>query len=154
MKSVRVYLLILIAASFGACSETKQASADTATASDATSDDHEWDLMDEYHGVMADAFHPYKDSANLEPAKNNAKNLVEVANRWADAPLPEKVNNDQMKTSLARLRTSSVSFEETVRSGDDKAIGDSLNHLHDLFHSVQDSWYHAGDEKEHKEHSH
>ena len=151
MKIQKFFLFAVIAIITFSCGETKQAASDSDSAKEAAADDHEWKIMDEYHAVMADAFHPFKDSANLVPAKENAKNLAEVANRWAESELPGKVNNEQMKAALTRLRSSSVSFEETVQTNNDQAIGDSLNHLHDLFHSVQDAWYHAG---EHKGHSH
>ena len=151
IKKIQHFCLVaLLFASLLSCRETKQAGKDSA-ADNTSTDDHEWKIMDEYHAVMADAFHPYKDSANLEPAKANAQALADVARRWSESELPDKVNNEKMKEVLARLRNSSNSFEETVRTNNDKAIGDSLNHLHDLFHSVQDAWYHAG---QHEGHSH
>ncbi len=34
--------------------------------------DEKWAAMDEFHTLMAESFHPYKDTANLAPAKANA----------------------------------------------------------------------------------
>ncbi len=102
----------------------------------------EWKEMDEFHIVMADAFHPYKDSSNLEPAKNNAGALVEAADKWAQAPLPSKFEgDDEIKFKLNQLKVDASTFEGIVKSGDDKSIGQSLTKLHELFHEIQESWY-------------
>jgi hypothetical protein len=113
----------------------------------------EWKEMDDYHMVMADAFHPYKDSANLVPAKAKAAELAASAQDWANAPLPEKVNNDEMKGKLEHLKNESAAFAQTVTTADDKAIGDALTKLHDLFHAIQEDWYAGGEEGEH-DHEH
>jgi hypothetical protein len=112
----------------------------------------EWKEMDDYHMVMADAFHPYKDSANLVPAKAKAAELAASAQNWANAPLPEKVNNDEMKGKLEQLKVESAAFAQTATTADDKAIGDALTKLHDLFHAIQEDWY-GGEEDEH-DHEH
>lgn len=108
----------------------------------------EWKEMDDFHMVMAEAFHPFKDSANVEPAKQNAAALVESANKWSQAELPEKFEgDDEIKFKLNQLKTDAATFAEVARTGDDKAIGNSLTKLHDLFHEIQESWYggHSGE---------
>jgi hypothetical protein len=106
----------------------------------------EWKEMDDFHMVMAEAFHPFKDSANLEPARNNADSLRSAADRWAEAPLPDKFEgDDEIKFKLNQLKTDASTFVLVVQSGDDKNIGQSLTKLHDLFHEIQESWY---DERE------
>jgi ABC-type Zn2+ transport system substrate-binding protein/surface adhesin len=110
----------------------------------------EWKEMDDFHTLMADAFHPYKDSTNLEPAKTKAVALAAAADKWANAPLPEKVNNDEVKSKLETLKAGTASFVETVKSGDDRKIGDELTALHDQFHEIQEAWYGGG----HGEHHH
>lgn len=110
----------------------------------------EWEEMDDFHMVMAEAFHPYKDSSNLEPAKANADSLVASANRWSDATLPEKFReDDEIKFKLNQLKADASSFAEVVKTGDDKAIGESLTKLHDLFHEIQESWYGHHEEQHH-----
>jgi hypothetical protein len=106
----------------------------------------DWKEMDDFHMIMADAFHPYKDSSNLEPAKNNASSLVAAADKWAQAPLPDKFQgDDEIKFKLNQLKVDASTFEEVVKSGDDKLIAQSLTKLHDLFHEIQESWYEEGE---------
>lgn len=102
----------------------------------------EWKEMDDFHTVMAEAFHPFKDSSDLEPAKNKASALVSAAEEWAHAPLPEKFDgDDEIKFKLNQLKVDASTFANVVNTGDDKAIGQSLTKLHDLFHEIQESWY-------------
>ena len=102
----------------------------------------EWKEMDEFHMVMAEAFHPFKDSSNLEPAKNFADSLVSAADRWAQAPLPDKFKgDDEIKFKLNQLKVDASTFADVTRTGDDKSVGQSLTKLHDLFHEIQESWY-------------
>jgi hypothetical protein len=110
----------------------------------------EWKEMDDFHMIMAESFHPYKDSSNLDPAKQNADALVASAEKWANAPLPEKFKDDEeIKFKLEQLKTDASSFSALAKSGDDKAIGESLTKLHDLFHTIMESWYGGGGGHEH-----
>jgi hypothetical protein len=108
------------------------------------SDQAEWKEMDDFHMIMAETFHPYKDSANLEPAKTRAGELAAAAEKWSRTALPDKVDNDEMKKKLSDLREGSLSLVEKVAAGDDAAIGDQLNKVHDLFHAIQEDWYGGG----------
>jgi hypothetical protein len=98
--------------------------------------------------VMAETFHPYKDSANLEPARAKAGDLAASAEKWAAAKLPEKVDNDEMKGKLEALKNECAALVQTVTTSDEKAIGDQLTKVHDLFHDIQESWY-GGKEADH-----
>jgi uncharacterized FlaG/YvyC family protein len=109
----------------------------------------EWKEMDEFHSVMADSFHPYMDSTNLAPAKLNAADLARVAEKWAAAELPERVNNEEVKKMISTLNVSSQEYLKTVQTNNDEAIGESLIKLHDLFHEIQDAWYHSAEKHEH-----
>jgi hypothetical protein len=135
-------VLVLLAFALAMACSGKKESADAAN-------NDEWPEMDEFHMVMAESFHPYKDSANMEPAKANAAEMAKVAEKWASAPLPEKVNNDEIKASLAQLKTDAATFAQTVQSGDSTKIGADLTSLHDLFHKLQEAWYAGGKEHEH-----
>ena len=136
MKKLNLfYTMCVIAAVALACSGNKQETHEHDTAAD------EWKEMDDFHMLMADAFHPYKDSANLAPAKEKAEALATAAEQWKNAPLPEKVDNDQAKAALAQLSTDAAAFAATAKSGDDKATSESLNKLHDEFHHIQEMWY-------------
>jgi hypothetical protein len=142
-KSI-TYVLILFAFALAiACSGKKDSA-------EAVANNDEWPEMDEFHMVMAESFHPYKDSANIEPAKANAAEMARVAEKWANAALPEKVNNDDIKANLAQLKTDAAAFTEIVQSGDTTKIAESLTSLHDVFHELQEAWYGAGKGHEHK----
>src|SRR6187402_2600404 len=90
------YLSLIALLFVFACSDKK----DKASIAD---DDVEWKEMDEFHEVMADVYHPLKDSNNLEPIKSGVAKLTIAAEKWAQAPIPDKVNNDETKDLLAQL---------------------------------------------------
>lgn len=145
MNKSTSYVLMLFAFALAiACSGKKDAA-------DAAADSDEWPEMDEFHMVMAESFHPYKDSSNIEPAKANAAEMARVAEKWANAALPEKVNNDEIKANLAQLKTGTTAFIEIAQSGDTTKIGVALTDLHDQFHKLQEAWY-AGGKEHHDKH--
>ena len=108
----------------------------------------EWKEMDEFHMVMAETFHPYKDSADLAPVKAKADELVAAADKWSNAPLPEKVNNDEMKNKLQGLKSETEVLADVVQNGEENAIGGQLTKVHDMFHEIQEIWY-TGENDEH-----
>lgn len=120
---------------------------------EAAIDNDKWPAMDEFHMVMAESFHPYKDSANLEPAKANAAEMAKAADKWLNAPLPEKVNTDEIKAALGQLKTDADAFTQLVQSSDTVKIGQSLTALHDAFHTLQEAWYGGHKEEKHDDHS-
>jgi hypothetical protein len=130
-----------------ACSPKKEGEHDAHENQEITSD--QWKEMDDFHMIMAEAFHPYKDSSNLEPAKQNAASLTAAAEKWSQAALPPKFEgDDEIKFKLDQLKADAAKFEEVVKTGDEKAVGESLTKLHDLFHEIQESWY-GGHGEEH-----
>ena len=146
MNKSTSYVLIIVAFALAiACSGKKDSAEEVAN-------NDEWPEMDEFHMVMAESFHPYKDSSNMEPAKANAAEMARVAEKWANAPLPEKVNNDEVKADLAKLKEGTAAFIQIAQSGDTTKIAESLTSLHDAFHKLQEGWYGAG--KEGNEHKH
>lgn len=117
-----------------------------------TTETKEWKQMDDFHMIMAESFHPYKDSANLAPAKQMAKELADAAAGWASAELPEKVKNDEMKSALQQLSTNSQDMLKLVNdNAADSLVAISLTNLHDAFHKIQEGWYGEG-KKEHEHH--
>ena len=121
------------------CTSKKEHHADE---TEAQASQGEWKEMDDFHMVMAEAFHPFKDSSNLEPAKAYADSLVSAAEQWAEAPLPEKFKDDEeIRFKLNQLKVDASTFAKISREGDDKSVGQSLTKLHDLFHEIQESWY-------------
>ena len=149
MKKLAFYLFVLSVVSLTvACSGKKDVSNETVSTEEVSND--EWPGMDEFHMVMAESFHPFKDSVNLEPAKANAAEMARVAEKWALAALPEKVNNDETKANLEKLKNETAAFVTTVQGTDAIAIGTALTNLHDLFHKLQEAWYGAGEEHSHE----
>jgi hypothetical protein len=140
MKNTFLFFILLTFLS--ACSTKKSETAEGSS--------NEWKELDSFHSIMADAFHPYKDSANLAPAKSLAKSMADEAGKWSGSTLPEKVNNDEMQTKLKNLNDGSQSFLRlTSENAPDSVIGKSLTELHDLFHEIQEGWYGAGKEEHH-----
>jgi hypothetical protein len=145
MKKLPLFLVTALAVAFVvACASKKE---ETTTTTEESTTTEEWAEMDAFHMVMAETFHPYKDSANLEPVKAQASELVKAAETWAAAPLPEKVNNDEVKAKLQDLKTSSEALAQLVATGTTEEIGASLTSLHDKFHALQEAWYGGGEHK-------
>jgi len=148
MKKLTLCLMILGGSYFLVSCDSKQKS-DAAQTEHEEHHEHEeastdWTEMDDFHMIMAEAFHPYKDSTNLAPAKAIAAEMAANASKWAEAPLPEKVNNDEVKAKLQELKSGTAAFEELVKTGNDQQIGEALTKLHDQFHAVQEAWYGGG----------
>jgi hypothetical protein len=114
------------------------------------SDSEEWQQMDNFHLIMAETFHPYKDTANLEPIKVHAEHLAMEAEKWADSKLPTKVDNEETKAKLAKLKTDTRALADKIKAGGtDEEIGKDLTAVHDLFHEIQETWYGGGHGEHH-----
>jgi hypothetical protein len=148
MKKQSLILFLLAILLVAACTTKKEEATTEATTE--TEKAEEWPAMDAYHFTMAEAFHPFKDSANLEPVKLQAAELAKAAEVWVNAPLPEKVNNDEIKAKLQELKTSSDALAALVATGSNEEIGASLTALHDKFHEIQEAWYGGGEGHKHE----
>jgi hypothetical protein len=146
LKFQKAVLLVVVVVACFACGSKKE---DHDEHHDEQSSSKEWKEMDEFHMVMAETFHPFKDSANLEPAKAKASELAASAEQWKNATLPEKMNRDDIKGKLEGLKNETASFVQTVAGNDEKAIGDQLTKIHDLFHEIQEEWYGGEGHKHH-----
>lgn len=124
------------------CSTKKEEKPDAEVAS------HEWKEMDQFHMVMAEVFHPYKDSSDLKPAKEMAGELTAAANDWKRSEIPAHVDKEKVSEKLERLTALSAELEKEVGSQSEEVIGEKLTVLHDLFHELQNDFYEAT--KEHK----
>jgi hypothetical protein len=143
MNLLRLLTLVFVMGCLFACGDKTTASASGDSEGTVSASSEDWAMMDEFHIVMAEAFHPYKDSANLQPAKELAGEMASVAEKWTKSSLPEQVNSESVKAKIDQLSDGTKKFQETARSGSDEEIGSQLNELHDLFHELQDAWYHA-----------
>lgn len=129
----KITLFLCISVLLGACSANQKSTSIAET--------DEWPEMDEFHMVMAESFHPYMDSGNLAPAKANAVHLARMAEEWSEAPLPSRVDNEEVKQKLVRLAENSMLLSAIKDSGTDEEIGAKLRSLHNIFHEIQDAWY-------------
>ena len=104
-------------------------------------DQDEWPEMESFHMVMAEAYHPYKDSANLEPVKSLAENLAKESEKWAESTLPAAVNNGEVKGKLEKLKRDCRALADQVKAGaSNKQLGKSLTLLHESFHDIMEGW--------------
>jgi hypothetical protein len=136
MKKISTLLSLALLVLLFACGGKKHEDHHEATASDSI-----WKGMDEFHFVMAESFHPFKDSANLEPAKKFAHEMDSVATVWYEAARPEKVNTDEVKAKLDKLKADTKLFADAVKVEADSTLGKSLTDLHNQFHALQEAWY-------------
>jgi Tfp pilus assembly protein PilP len=154
MKKYILSLLILGLMASTSCNSKKE----EAQTEIAETGSEEWKEMDSFHMIMAESFHPYKDSSNLEPAKKMAEEMATEAEKWASASLPSKVNTHEVKQQLEKLKTDTRAFADKIKSGSaDAEIGSSLTALHDSFHGIMEAWHGGGEKHEHEggeEHKH
>lgn len=145
MSYRHILFLTLVIAALSRCSKTEKESSGVSH-----DDESEWVEMDSFHLIMAEAFHPYKDSANLEPVKRLADQLVQEADQWASVQLPGKVNNDEMKAQLNRLKADTRALSAMIQSGaSDEEIGAKLQALHGSFHGIMNTWSEGPHEHQH-----
>ncbi|MBX2893987.1 MAG: hypothetical protein KF763_00995 [Cyclobacteriaceae bacterium] len=140
-KLVLVFIGLVILA---ACSKKEE--------SQALVNDNEWNELDSFHMIMAEAFHPYKDSANLEPAKALAEEMAAEADKWAAATLPAKVDTDEVRALLTELKSDTRALADKVKAGaTNEELGSDLTTLHDNFHGIMEAWHKGkGEKHEHK----
>jgi hypothetical protein len=137
------WIRLLIVISACSCASKKDAAQEHEHARGAT-DEVVWEEMDDFHLIMAETFHPYKDSANLEPVKSRAFELMTAADEWSSAQLPHKVDNREMRSKLGQLKAETATLAESVKSANDSIIGEQLNKVYDTFHEIQEAWYQQG----------
>lgn len=140
-KQVSILSLVVILALAACTAKKEDGASEEAVKTEGTEKAEEWPAMDAYHFAMAEAFHPFKDSANLEPVKTQAAELAKAAEAWVNAPLPEKVNNEDIKAKLQALKSDSDALATLVTTGTNEEIGAALTALHDKFHEIQEAWY-------------
>jgi len=109
----------------------------------------EWKELDSFHMLMAEVFHPLKDSGNVQPAMEKMEELAAEAEKWAAAPLPSKVDNEEMKAKLEKLKTDTRALANEIQDGaPEDQVGTTLYAIHDLFHEIQESWFEDHDHHE------
>lgn len=139
-------LAVTLALSIFSCGTKEHQSASTAN------DNEEWPEMDAFHMTMAEAFHPLKDSGNVEPATRLISQLADEADKWAGVPLPEKVNTNEMRARLEKLKTDLRALADEVNNGaPEDQIGTTFYTIHDQFHEIMEVWHGGGGMHEHQQ---
>jgi hypothetical protein len=107
----------------------------------------EWKEMDDFHLVMAEVYHPLKDSGDLAPIKSRAEELASAAETWANSEVPDKVDNNEVKGMLEKLKGGTSDLALQIANGaPDEDVSAQLTGLHELFHHLQEKWYEDGDD--------
>lgn len=143
-KLLFTYFSLSIFIAMTACSVKHDATQDH---DEQAMDNDEWPMMDEFHMIMAESFHPFKDSSNIDPAIANAAEMASLAEKWSASALPSKVDNQSVKDDLALLKSETASFAQLVQGGDKQQIGDALTKLHDHFHKLEEAWHGSHEHK-------
>ncbi len=152
MKFKILVLVSIFAIGFSACSKKETVEAHPEEEMSAV-DPNEWPEMDSFHMIMAESFHPYKDSANLEPLKRLAEEMAVEAEKWSSTSLPTKVNSDATKALLNQLKSDTRALADKIKGGaSDEEIGAALKSLHDSFHGIMEAWNEGGEEGHEHEH--
>ena len=136
MRTIAVLLIPFLIVS---CST--RSSTETTTVEDTSASENEWSIMDEFHMLMAESYHPYLDSGNLEPAKQMAPEMVALAEKWATSSLPKKVDNEKVQVMLNDLKEQVTDFAGVASGDDEDAIATALTQVHDHFHKIEEAWY-------------
>lgn len=147
MKPLYITLLIPIAFLLN-CSTNKSGHTAASTQDTLSSNENisepagEWEQMDNFHMLMAESFHPYMDSGNLQPARNFAAEMATAAETWANTSLPARINNKKTQQMLAEFSQLNTTFANMVEeNAPDKALADTLTSIHDHFHAFEEVWY-------------
>ncbi|MBK7652330.1 MAG: hypothetical protein IPJ20_18700 [Flammeovirgaceae bacterium] len=113
MKFKFLILLLAIVVGYTSCSTKEKSEPESATT---PNDPDEWPEMDSFHMIMSEAFHPYKDSANLEPVKRLAEEMAQEADKWAATSLPTKVNSEAVQAQLNQLKQDTRSLADKIKA--------------------------------------
>lgn len=102
----------------------------------------DWKELEAFHKIIADVYHPMKESGNLAPAKQLMSQLADEAEKWSASTLPDKVNTPKMKENLQKLKIDARVLADNVSKGaSDDVVKDQLTKLHDQFHGIMKAWY-------------
>jgi hypothetical protein len=111
-----------------------------------------WKEMDDFHMAMAYSYHPFRDSANLAPAKLYAVEMRTYAEAWAKSNIPAHLDEEKVRMKIEQLNNKSSDFVKLVEAGHDEAIAVSLDSLHTLFHDIHNLYYQGDSTHQHHHH--
>jgi hypothetical protein len=95
-----------------------------------------WPEMKTFHTILAETFHPAEEG-DLQPIKTRSHELFANAKLINASPIPEAVDNDQMRGTLLRLQKETDKLNAiVVRQEQSNTIMKQLNIVHDTFHEI------------------
>lgn len=117
----------------------------------------DWKEMHSFHSVMSKTFHPAEEG-NIQPVKDNAKELVTKAKEWQASVVPagyKKAETDEtLKNLVAKCEEMLVAVNQKV---DDAHLTKLIGEAHDVFHMIMEKCKkgdHGHDHKEGDGHKH
>ncbi len=142
MKSTTVGMLAFLALfvfAFSACGPGGDPQENQTSETDVKDSGQEaWEAAREsYHSLMSASFHSAEED-NLEPLKQNYKQMGTAAKDWAKMPVPEEYQRDNIPEALKKLEKESVAIAAVVEQGTEAEMKDAIYALHDVFHKVQE----------------
>lgn len=81
------------------------------------------------------------DSITLSITIENIKSIAEAAQKLADSPLPDKMNNEDIKAKLQKIRNESKALADEIAGGtEDDVIGTKIYSVYSAFVDVNTAW--------------
>lgn len=99
--------------------------------------DQDWSGLSEMKSVMKQTFPPLIKENNLQPAKENATKLYELAVKMAESPKPAAFKKKKMESNFTAITSLAKTLDELVKTGaPDEEIKIGLVNLHAAFAEV------------------
>jgi len=131
MRTFTKFSFLILATVSMFCASRHKESADT----------EKWTELDSFHSIMADVYHPLKDSGNLQPALQRIEELANEAEKWASAPLPKRVDRAETKDKLEKLKVDTRALADAIKTGAaESEVAKGLTEIHELFHGIMEAW--------------
>ncbi len=101
----------------------------------------EWKEMDAFEITIEKAFKPLKDSSTVDAATRMMAQVADEAEKLAASTLPDKMNNEEIKKKLEKLKTDSRALANEIATGtEDDVIGTDFYKIHDLYQAIYNAW--------------
>lgn len=108
----------------------------------------EWKEMKDFHAVMSKTFHPAEDN-NLQPTKNNAAELLNLAKAWQSSTAPAGYNGKVAKPILKQLVKNCKELKKAVAANKtDIELKQLITKAHETFHELTEKCK-PGEEEKH-----
>ena len=97
-----------------------------------------WKEMHDFHAVMSKTFHPAEEN-NLQPAKDNASELLEKAKIWQNSVVPSGYDATVIKPVLKDLVADCMAIDDAVKQKKpDSELKKLVIKSHETFHEIME----------------